>query len=106
LPVLGIKDSTYEVFARDRKEPSCVEDDILFENGVFPLHVKQRLVIADMAILVEWEDETAWIDLPVKTGNYAVTVRGFRYIRNARVDRFGFEFCFEKQSVLPQFTQT
>jgi hypothetical protein len=104
LPVLGINDSNYEIYARDQSEPSCVEDGIVFTHGIFPLHVTKRLVIADMAVLVEWEAEKAWRDLPFKTGNYAVTVRGFRYIKNARVARFGFEFCFEKQSTLPRCT--
>lgn len=104
LPILGINDSHYEVFVRSPDEASRVDDAVIFENGVYPLQVGKRLVIADMAVLVEWEAESGWRNLPVHAGTYAVTIRGFRYVTDGRVARFGYEFILAESQVLPGFT--
>lgn len=101
LPILGINDSTYEFHIRLATEPSEVDSLCILENGVFPLQVSQRLVIADLAVLVEWADELGWKSVDVAAGTYGVTIRGFRAIEGGRVVRFGYEAVFEPRDSLP-----
>jgi hypothetical protein len=93
IPILGINDSTYEVFARTKESPSAIEDLVSFESGIYPL-----------ASLVEWNEGAGWIDVPIRPGHYAVTVRGFRQIIDHEVKRFGFEFILDKRAEAPAFT--
>jgi hypothetical protein len=104
IPILGINDSTYEVFARTKESPSAIEDLVSFESGIYPLQVTNQLIIADMASLVEWDEGAGWIDVPIRPGHYAVTVRGFRQIIDHEVKRFGFEFILDKRAEAPAFT--
>lgn len=104
VPILGINDSTYEVFVRSNDEASGVEDGVIFTHGVYPLQVDRRLVLADMATFVEWDQDLGWVDLPVHQGRYAVTIRGFRYVHSSAVARFGYEFCLDARAALPAFT--
>src|SRR5262245_8846252 len=75
VPVLAIDDAGYDAMIRLSSEPAYVPGQIVAENGIFPLRVKERLVIADLVVLKEWMDDLGWIDVPVSPGNYAVTVR-------------------------------
>lgn len=101
LPILGINDSTYEVLIRHASEPSELGCPIIVENGVFPMRVAARLVIADLAVLAEWTDDLGWQTVRIAPGHYGVTVRGFREIENSQVLRFGYELVFEPENQLP-----
>lgn len=104
VPIMGINDSTYEVILRTSDEPSPVAEQTIVSNGVFPLQVTGRLVLADMAVLHEWEAELGWQTLPVEPGCYAVTLHGFRFIADHRVQRFGFDIEIESRVNLPALT--
>lgn len=97
VPILSIDDSYYEILLRRHDEASSIPDEwVIGENGVFPLTISSRLVFADMAVLVEWEDDLGWTTLDeIAPGDYAVTIRGFRQLVGGVIERFGFEIVFE-----------
>lgn len=101
LPILGINDSTYEVLIRYGSESCEIDCPIIVENGVFPMKVAGRLVIADLAVLAEWTDDLGWQKVLIAPGDYGVTVRGFRSINKSQVVRFGYELVFEPMKQLP-----
>jgi|GEM_PF-1022808 len=104
IPIVGINDSTYEILIRSDAEKSSVDDLIIVSNGVFPLEVRQRLVIADLAVLYEWDEGLGWHSLRVDPGFYGVTVNGFRKIEAGAVSRFGYELVFARHDSLPAFS--
>jgi hypothetical protein len=104
IPVLGINDGAYALHVRSDNEASAVTDPVIVENGLFPLQVCSRLVFADLAVLLEWEDESGWIDVVLRPGLYAVRIRGFRRIENKRVTHCGFEFVHSATDRLPNRT--
>ena len=104
IPVLGLDDNVYECIIRLDTEKSEVDDLIVIENGSFPLHVSSKLIIADMAVLVEWEKDLGWETVLLPLGYYAVTIRGFREIKNGEIIRFGFEFVLSPCDILPELT--
>jgi len=106
IPILGINDSSYEVHFRWNSEPSVIPGDLfILENGIFPLHVKSKLVIADMAVLVEWIAGMGWTYIEeVLPGFYEVNIKGFRKIESGEVTRFGFEIVLTPSNVLPELS--
>lgn len=102
IPILGINDGNYRVIVRDANELSTVDDVIVCENGVFPLHVEGRLVVADLAVLWEWEDEAGWRDVKVSPGFYSADIRGFRLIKHNIVGECGYEVVLTRQVDLPR----
>ncbi len=76
----------------------------VLELGSFPLHVSSKLIIADMAVLVEWGKDLGWEIVPIPRGYYAVTVHGFRKIKGREIIRFGFEFVLSPCNTLPELT--
>lgn len=101
VPILGLNDSTYEVHVRESGDRSLVDEPIVFENGVFPVHVVDRVVLADAAVLEEWQDDAGWHRIALGPGFYALTIRGFQ---SADITRCGFELVFEPTSTLPATT--
>ena len=81
-----------------------ISDLIVIENGSFPLQVSSKLIITDMAVLVEWEKDLGWETVLLPLGYYAVTIRGFREIKNGEIIRFGFEFVLSPCDILPELT--
>jgi hypothetical protein len=104
VPILGINDGSYRVVVRQEDERSVVSDPVVVENGEFPLSVQKRLVLADMAVLLEWTFELGWHDLDVSPGYYRVTIRGFRAIEHSRITRCGYEIVLAPAPVLPPMT--
>lgn len=104
IPILGINDSTYRLSVRTDAEISAVKSNFVLSNGMFPLKIESRLVAADLACFLEWEDETGWIALDVSKGIYAATIKGFREIKNNKVTGFGFEIILTKTNEIPEFT--
>jgi hypothetical protein len=104
VPILAIDDAGYEVAVRTTGEPSPIDADTVVENGVYPLRVRDGLVIADLAVLREWVDELGWQPVGMAPGSYAVRVRGFRAIDGTgrRIERAGFEFVLDPCEVLPR----
>ncbi len=101
VPVLGLNDSTYDVHVRQSGEPSLVDPLVIFENGIFPIQVVERLVLADAAVLHEWQDDAGWQWLELEPGFYALTIRGFQ---TADMRCCGFEFVFAPTPALPELT--
>jgi hypothetical protein len=108
VPILGIDDAGYEVIIRLADEPNPGAGPTVFENGIYPLVIGKRLVVADVAVLAEWIDEIAWQDVPVPPGTYAVTVRGFqeRDATGTSIDRAGYEFVLAPVAQLPPMSAT
>ena len=105
VPIVGINDSSYNVVIRFSDEVSEIKDElIIFENGEFPLHVKNKIVVADLAVLLEWDPGAGWIELNIPTGFYGVTIRGWQKIENNEVSNYGFEIILRESSTLPEFT--
>ena len=106
VPVHGIDDAGYEVVVHQGAEPWQAPGRVLVENRVFPLEVRERLVLADMAVLRSWTDDLDWRDLSVAPGFYAVTVRGFQELApsGAAIARAGYEFLLEPRAALPDLT--
>jgi len=93
------------VVIRFSDEVSEIKDElIIFENGEFPLHVKNKIVVADLAVLLEWDPGAGWIELNIPTGFYGVTIRGWQKIENNEVSNYGFEIILRESSTLPEFT--
>ena len=78
IPILAIDDAGYSLEVLIDEESARPLSDIQFSNGIFPLHIQKKLVVADLAVFKEWEEDTGWIETPVSEGFYAATVRGFR----------------------------
>lgn len=101
-PILGINDSIYEVDVRLATEPALVEESlIIFENSSFPLHIRERCIIADLGSLLEWSPPNNWHTINMAPGYYSVNVRGYRNIQNSLVIDFGFEIVFTHMETLP-----
>ena len=105
VPILAITDAGYTVefyIDESSKRPaSCIK----FENGVFPLKVDERLVLADLIVFKEWSWDTDWIDVDVPPGVYAATVRGFtEYDKNGHIEDAGYEILLRSCDTLPELT--
>src|SRR5262245_33544613 len=70
IPILAIDDAGYTVEFYINEESNRPKAQIVFENGDFPLHVKKRLVIADLAVLKEWIENIGWLQVDVTSGYY------------------------------------
>lgn len=106
VPILAIDDAGYTVIFRQEAEKSEVEPYVVLSNGVYPFRVKAEAVLADLAVLRDWEEDLDWQRVPLDTGRYAITVRGFRRMANTKrkiVDA-GYEFVLRKSARLPRVT--
>ncbi|NHZ37962.1 hypothetical protein [Massilia rubra] len=102
LPIVGINDSSYRVIVRLAGEASAIPDQlIVVRNASFPLRVTGRLIIADLAVFLEWYPEQGWQRVDVAPGCYAVAVNGFRKVDNKVVVDFGFEIVLTPAATLP-----
>lgn len=102
VPIIGVNDSFYRVVVRMAGEASVVPDElIIVRNASFPLRVTGRLIIADLAVFLEWYPEQGWQRVDVAPGCYAVAVNGFRKVDNNVVVDFGFEIVLTPAATLP-----
>jgi hypothetical protein len=94
VPILAIDDASYTVIVRRADEVSPVDSDVIVTNGVFPFHVRREAVIADLAVFRDWEEDLDWHRVPIPSGRYSVTVRGFRRLakRKHKILDAGYEF--------------
>jgi hypothetical protein len=106
VPVLAIDAAGYDVVVRLSTEASPLQAELVAENGVFPLRVLSRLVIADLAVLKYWMEEEGWEDVPISAGTYGVTIRAFRALDAARENilQAGYEFVLNPEPALPPVT--
>ncbi|MCE3606592.1 hypothetical protein LXA47_23760 [Massilia sp. P8910] len=105
IPIIGVNDSIYRVLVRMDGEPSAVPDElIIVRNASFPLRVTGRLIIADLAVFLEWYPEEGWQRIDVPHGCYAAAVNGFRKVENNVVVDFGFEIVLTQADALPPMT--
>jgi hypothetical protein len=106
VPVLAIDDGEYDVVVRLATEDSGARGSVLCENGVFPFRVLKRAVVADLAVLKEWIPELGWIPVPLRPGDYAVTVRGYRELDPLlrEITGAGYEFVLDPVAALPAVT--
>lgn len=106
VPILSIDDAGYEVVVRRASEAYTPPGVALVENGVYPLRVSDRLVIADIAVLRDWADGLGWEDVSVPAGIYAVTIRGFQEldVSGRTILHAGYEIILAAQECLPAFT--
>lgn len=107
VPVLAINDGFYKVIVRFAVEPSPIETNLfVVENAAFPLQIGRKgfIVLADLAVLWEWEADLGWNGIDVQPGNYTVSVRGFRKIENNEISECGYEFVLSPTSNLPPLT--
>ena len=95
VPILSIDDSSYDVVVRYADEPALGPAHTT--NGVFPLHVVSRCVVADLVVLWQWSGEMGWYDVDVPPGFYAVTMNGVR-------EPQGYEFVLTPVAELPEVT--
>ena len=104
IPILGIDDAGYSVELYINEQPN-VKQNIIFENGVFPLAVAERLVIADLAVFKEWIYDLGWIDLDVARGFYSCVLRGYseKDVDNNILD-CGYNLILTQTDQLPDFT--
>jgi len=105
LPILAIDDAGYDVFVRHSAERSAARGEIVVTNGEFPLHVKQGLVVADLAVLRHWDPGVDWQHIPVPAGTYAATIHGFRQVSSKpELVAAGYELVLDARSALPPVT--
>jgi len=102
VPILAIDDAGYQVTVRQSHEAWQPPGEIVAENGVFALHVAQRLVLADLVVLKEWVPELGWTIIPVDPGYYVVNIRGFA-ARDAKrhITTAGYDIVLERTAELP-----
>jgi hypothetical protein len=103
VPILAIDDGGYEVIVRLTSEKSPHEEPAFVENGIYPLRIREGLVLADLAVLKEWLDDVGWQSVGMPRGRYAVTVRGFRSLdpTGHEIIRAGYEFVLNPVDSLP-----
>jgi hypothetical protein len=104
IPILNISDSIYKIYIRYESEPSSVDHLIVTENGIYPLHVCDRLVVADLAVIADWAEAEGWHAINVNSGYYSVIVRGFRKIERKTITDFGYEFVLKPVESLPKLS--
>ncbi|MDC7241686.1 MAG: hypothetical protein PQJ50_15130 [Spirochaetales bacterium] len=106
VPILAIDDAGYDIefYLNDISMRS--RDNIVFTTGIFPLHVEERLVISDLAVLWNWTENVGWTDISISPGYYETTVRGFKEVKNSVIESCGYEIHFKGVSELPKLTGT
>jgi len=105
IPILAIDDAGYTVEFYINEISNRPKGQIVFENGAFPLHVKKRLVIADLAVFKEWIDNLGWIQVDVPPGYYKAAIRGFcKKNRKGHITDAGYEVILKSTKSLPKFT--
>ncbi|MGQ9609782.1 MAG: hypothetical protein ACUVWN_10780 [bacterium] len=106
VPILAIDDAGYDIVIRLESEQMPEQKPVIVENGIYPLHIGKRLIIADLAVLSEWAEEEGWQDVDMPEGLYAVTIKGFREldVSGKRIISAGYEFILESRDTLPEFT--
>jgi hypothetical protein len=107
IPILAIDDAGYTIEILVDEKSVRPPSDIKFSNGIFPLRIRERLVVADLAVLKEWESDLGWIDIPVPAGIYAANVRGFQRRDNHDVIvDCGYEVSLQTVTEMPVLTGT
>jgi hypothetical protein len=102
LPLLAIDDGGYEIVVRRSDEEPPALGEIVAQNGAYRLRVQHRLMVADLAVLKDWEDELGWQDCDVAPGEYSAEIRGFRETNvDGRITRAGYELALQRVSELP-----
>lgn len=103
VPILSIDDAGYDIIIRLKTDKYTNPSPAIVENGVYPLQVKDRLVISDLATLKEWVEELGWQDVDIPSGLYAVNVIGFRKLddSNKKIISAGYEFILDPCDALP-----
>jgi hypothetical protein len=102
LPILAIDDGGYEIVVGRADEDPPARGEIVAENGVYPLRVQQRLVVADLAVLKDWEDELGWQDCDVAPGECSAVIRAFRETApDGRITRAGYALALRRVDALP-----
>jgi len=105
IPILAIDDGGYSVEFYVDEKSNRPKEQVVFENGVFPLCIEKRLVIADLVVLKEWIEGLGWIQVDVPPGYYKATVRGFcERNRNGHITDCGYEVILESTTSLPEPT--
>lgn len=105
VPIMGINDSVYKIKTRMANEaPVVPEHLVIVSNAGFPLQVTGRVVIADMAVLLDWSLDEGWQDIALSAGFYSVAINGFQRVENHTVVECGFELVFAQVDELPAFT--
>ncbi|MBT0568224.1 hypothetical protein [Williamsia sp. CHRR-6] len=104
VPLIGINDGSYEVYVRSVSEPSCWGLDSIKDNKGFPLRVSVRLVIADMAVLLDWYEDEGWFDIDCEPGFYDVDIYGYRKVVSGAVQSCGYDFVLTNVERLPTMT--
>ncbi|MDM5177081.1 hypothetical protein PO883_07715 [Massilia sp. DJPM01] len=105
MPIIGINDSSYRVLVRMDGDASAVPDQlIIVRDASFPLRVAGRLIIADLAVFLEWYPEEGWQRIDVPPGCYAAAVNGFRKVEHHVVVDFGFEIVLTPTDALAPMT--
>jgi len=102
-PILAIDDGGYDIIIRMSQEPSSNPAPVLVTNGIYPLAVRDELVLADLVVLKEWIEGVAWQHVEMAPGNYAVMVNGFRQLNSSlnQIIKAGYEFVFDPCDTLP-----
>jgi hypothetical protein len=77
IPILAIDDAGYSVEFYIDEKSDRPKEQIVFENGDFPLYIEKKLVLADLAVLKEWIEGLDWTYLDIPPGYFKATVRGF-----------------------------
>jgi hypothetical protein len=105
IPILAIDDAGYSVEFHINEKSDRPKEQIVFENGIFPLHIEKRLVLADLVVLKEWIEDLGWINVDAPPGYYKVTIRGFRQKdQQGNITDGGYEFHLESTTSLPKYT--
>ncbi|UKE68209.1 hypothetical protein K8O61_11890 [Xanthomonas cerealis pv. cerealis] len=101
VPLLGINDGLYDICVRAVNESTKWDVEQLKENGVFPLHVSNRVVIADLALFLEWYPNEGWFDLDIMPGFYEVDILAYRKVVGGVVESCGYDFVLKESKDIP-----
>jgi hypothetical protein len=77
IPILAIDDAGYSVEFYIDEKSGRPKEQIVFENGDFPLYVEKKLVLADLAVLKEWIEGLDWTYVDIPPGYFKAAIRGF-----------------------------
>jgi len=105
IPILAIDDAGYSVEFYVDEKSDRPKEQIVFENGDFPLYVERKLVLADLAVLKEWIENLDWIFVDIPPGYYDVTIRGFcEKDQKGHIADCGYEMILRSTTSLPKLS--
>lgn len=104
LPIMAIDDGGYQINISINESYERPESEIVFTNGIYPLHVASQLIVSDLAVLREWYECEDWIETGIPKGMYSVSLVGFSQHKEGVITNCGYDVNLTSEGYLPTLT--